>query len=106
MRENTQINVAVPAANTPVVATLPAAAADHRWRLRAVIAGYSAAPTGGLLTISDGAAVIFSVPVAAGGLIPLPPLDIQCGAGKSITGTLAAGGAGITGYVTLIGAYE
>lgn len=60
--------------------------ADHRWRIHAIVASYSA--TGiGELTITDGT---FTWTVDVTGTLVIPQLDLQCGGGAAVTLTLGA----------------
>lgn len=93
-----------PAANTAAVVTLAAAGAGKVNVIRGIAWGYSSAPTGGNLTIKDGDATVFSVPVtgAGPGFIPV------YGAGsinKALVVTLAAGGEDVVGSVNVLEAW-
>lgn len=59
--------------------------ADHRWRIKSVIASYSAAGTG-QLTISDGT---FTWTIDVPNLAVLQNLDLQCGPGAEVDVTLS-----------------
>lgn len=84
---------ATAAANTAVTATF-AAVAGMRHVLTGCIASYSAAPVGGRLTVTDGAATVYDVDIIAGGPtpIPLPAGGIMGTVGAAMVVTLAAGG--------------
>lgn len=90
------------AANTAVVQTYTAET-GRQHVLAAVLASYSAAPTGGRLTIEDAAGnVVFDADIIAGGLTPFyfdPPLAGSPGAALIIT--LAAGGGSVVGKLNL-----
>lgn len=91
------------AVNAAATVTIPAPAAGISIVLKQIDVSYSAAPTGGSVTVTDGATVDdkFDVTVAGQTNIPLPAEGLQCGAGNQVTVTLAAGGAGITGRVNV-----
>ena len=75
-----------------------AAQSGKRWNIGVVTAGYSAAPTGGLLTVYEGGNPIFQVPITDAG--PTPVLIYRRGApGNAMSIVLSAGGSGITGYL-------
>lgn len=57
---------------------------------------YSAAPTGGRLTVKDGATTLFDVDITAAGPGPLP-LVYTGSVNTALTVTLAAGGSGVIG---------
>jgi hypothetical protein len=92
-----------PAANTAAVITYTADAARQH-----VVSGlawsYSGAPTGGSLKIEDGAGnTVFAVGVTAAGpgtiLFPIPKAGTV---NRALVVTLAAGGAGVTGKVSVL----
>jgi hypothetical protein len=89
-----------PAANTAAVASL--SNGTRLIRLKSVSWSYTAAPTNGSLTISDGTrSRQHDITTGGPGFIPLD--DFESPPGVSLTATLAAGGAGITGSVWLKG---
>ena len=92
-------------ANTAAVAALPAATTNHRWRVRRVFGGYTATPTGGLLTITDGTTT-FEIPITTAVPFDFPNLDFQTVAGATPSATLAAGSGAVVGYVNLYGTLE
>lgn len=89
---------ATAAANTAVVATF-AAVAGMRHTLTGCTVSYSAAPTGGRLTVADGGATVYDVDIIAGGptAVPLPANGIAGAPGNAMTVTLAAAGAAVVG---------
>lgn len=91
---------ATAAANTAVTQTF-AAVAGQSHRLTGLVVSYSAAPTAGRVTVSDGAAVVFEVDVAAAGpvSVPLPAGGLQGSVNTAMTVTLAAAGASVVGKV-------
>lgn len=93
---------ATAAVNTAVVATVTGVA-GQTIRLLALSWSYNAAPTGGRMQIQDGATTILDVDVAASGpgSVPLPPGGIKLTSGNTLTATLAAAGAAVTGKVNL-----
>lgn len=88
------------AANTAVVQTIAAVAAKSH-RLVALSLSYSAAPTGGKITVADGASTILELDVTAGGplSVPLPAGGLKGSVNTAMTVTLAAAGAGVIGKV-------
>jgi hypothetical protein len=95
-KDETPLNSAAQETNAAAVVTLNAGASNHKNHLSRVIFSYSAAPTGGRLTIAvDGATVgTWAVTGAGPGVI-----GVNIRAAKPITVTLAAGGSGIVGDV-------
>lgn len=91
---------ATAAAATAVTQTF-AAVTGKSHRLTALAVSYSAAPTAGRVTISDGATVVFEVDITAAGplSVPLPQGGLQGTAGAAMTVTLGAAGAGVVGKV-------
>lgn len=91
-------NRSAPAANTAAVITF-AAAAGQRHHLVSVAWSYSAAPTGGRLTVEDGAGVfVFDVDITAAGPGSKDFLwPIRGEVNTAMVVTLAAGGAGVSG---------
>ncbi len=95
----TSADVHVPAVNTAAVLTY-AADVNQRHVIGQVTVSYDAAPTAGLLTITNGGTTVFSVAVTAAGPAPLvfePPLMGSYNSALVIT--LAAAGAAVTGRV-------
>lgn len=93
----------VPASNTAAVVTLTALAGQRRI-INAVQWSYTAAPTGGRLTISDGT-TRFDVDITAAGPGGFG-LCIPGDAGTEVVITLAAGGAGIVGKLNVQSSLE
>ena len=90
----------VPAGNTAAVVTYAAGAGNLANAISGVIWSYSAAPSGGLLTITDGSTVIREVAIIAGGQGQIhfdPPL--KGSPASALILTLAAGGGVIVGIV-------
>jgi hypothetical protein len=89
---------ATAAVNTAVVATF-GAVAGMRHNLIGCTVSYSAAPTGGRLTVADGGTTVYDVDIIAGGPtpIPLPAGGIVGTVGNAMTVTLAAAGAAVVG---------
>lgn len=77
-----------------------AAEAGKIWAMGLVTVGYSDTPTGGLLTIFDGANPIFRVPITQSNPTPVPVYRYG-GAGNQMSATLSAGGSGIVGYINV-----
>lgn len=87
-----------PAANTAAVITL-AATENRRHVVHFVQWSYSAAPTGGRLTITNDGALVLDVDITAGGPGGFNVYKVG-GVNKEVVITLAAGGAGITGKLS------
>jgi hypothetical protein len=95
-------------ANKEVLGDIGKPGENMRWKLISVLWSYSAAPTGGLLTIEDGAQfneakeeVPFTQAIGASGPGE-QNLGWQSGANVDTKVKLAAAGSGVTGRVTLI----
>jgi hypothetical protein len=70
------------------------------WRIVKIICGYSSAPTGGLLTITNGSSTTYlTVPVGQG--FNEINLDGRFPPNSPVTVSLAAGGAGIVGHLNV-----
>ncbi len=94
----TTADITTPAANLAATITYAAAGAGRAHVLHQLDASYSAAPTGGRLTVQNGATTIFDVDINAAGpqrFVFDPP--ILGSANSALTITLAAGGTGISG---------
>jgi hypothetical protein len=85
--------------NAVVTLTL-SARPSKRWNIGKVTVGYSAAPTGGLLTVNEGGNPIFVVPISAAGPTAVA-ISRRGAAGNPMTISLSAGGSGIVGYVNV-----
>jgi hypothetical protein len=97
-------NAAKAAADTAVVVTLTADA-NNKHVVEGLVVGYSEAPTGGKLTIADGAATVFEIPIIAGGPVYLPITIEQAAKAANLVITLAAGGGTAVGYVNVLNHY-
>jgi len=94
----------VPAADTAAVVTL-AAVPGYRWRLVAVTASYSAAPTGGGLlitglldeTVDPAQSSNFNVDIAAAGVSAPDVSALRSRPGADLVVTLAAGAGSVEG---------
>lgn len=99
-------NTHAPAANTAAVVTKAAVAAKYHV-IRKIFCGYSATPTGGLLTIQDvSGTTVFTVPIPAAGLntIDFGEKGIRTAAvNTALIVTLAAGAGAVVGYLNVIG---
>mgnify|MGYP001603033601 CR=1 FL=1 len=97
--------VHAPIADTAAVITLTAAS-GKRHVVDKIFGSYSAAPTGGLLTISLtvlGTAVSFLVTITAAGPFDFDfPVPLQGDDNTAITITLAAGGGTVVGKVNAL----
>lgn len=90
-------------ANAPASVVLPAPGPGRSRAIHGVDGGYSATPTGGQLTITDGT-TLFRVPVTTAGPIQFdfqPPLIFAPNA--AVSGSLSAAGAGVSGYFAFTG---
>lgn len=90
------------AANTAVVVTVPAHPQQYNY-LHSLQWSYDGAPTGGKLTVQDGAAgtVIWEQAITAGGPGGQDP-DVVGSLNTALVVTLAAGGAGVTGRLAAV----
>ena len=93
---------ATAAANTAVTVTITGVAGQSI-RIEHLSVSYSAAPTGGVLTVVVNAVTIWQADIIAGGptLPPLPPGGLLCQAGQNAVITLTAAGAAVTGRVNV-----
>lgn len=98
---NTPVS-ATAAANTAVTSTITGVAGQSI-RITALSVSYSAAPTGGTLTVVVNAVTIFQADITAAGLaaIPLPDGGLLCQAGQSAVLTLTAAGAAVVGRLNV-----
>lgn len=92
----------VSGANAAVALTLAAVAA-RRNGVKSIVVSYSAAPTGGRLTVTDAGATVLDIDIIAGGpfQIPLPDGVQNLAVNTALVFTLAAGGAAIVGKINL-----
>lgn len=95
-------NTATAAANTEVVITL-AASANQQRALKQVMAHYSGAPTGGLLTIeSPAATVVRRIPVTTTErIVDFPGDGLRFPGNQAVVIRLSAGGSGVIGYLNI-----
>lgn len=97
-------DVSAPAADTAAVVTYNAVA-DAQHVISGIAWGYNAVPTGGSLTVEDGAGTtVFSMPITAdgAGFIPFDPPK-RGTINTALIITLAAGGASVTGTLSILG---
>lgn len=97
-------DVHAPAVNTAAVVTYAAAGAGIAHAISGIAYSYSAAPTGGNLKVEDGAGVtVFSLDITAAGpdVVYFDPPK-KGAANTAMIVTLAAGGAGVTGKVSVL----
>lgn len=89
-------------ANAAIAITLAAVAA-RRNVVKAIVCSYSAAPTGGRLTITDNAVSVFDIdiPNTTPVVIPLPDGIQNLAVNTALVATLAAGGAAVVGKINL-----
>jgi hypothetical protein len=89
-----------PAINTAAVVTGAALPAGQAYYLESVMLSYDAVPTGGVLTIVSNATTIVRAFVVAAGTQVLS-LKTRLAAGADFTATLSAGGAAVTGSLSV-----
>jgi hypothetical protein len=96
-------DVSAPAANTAAQVQYAAGGSGVVHVIGGIAWSYSAAPTGGNLQISDGSNVIFNMDITAAGsgFIPFTPPK-KGSANTALTVTLAAGGPGVSGKVSVL----
>jgi len=102
--QHTTADVHAPSANTAAVVTY-AAVAHRRHAIRGVAWSYSAAPTGGNLKVEDGTGTtVFTMDITAAGagFVPFAP-GLAGRANTALIVTLAAGGSGVSGKVSVLG---
>jgi hypothetical protein len=94
------------ATNAAATVTYAAAGAGKYNVITGVAWSYSAAPTGGNLQIADGANVLLNIDITAAGpgffMFPTPKKGSN---NTALTLTLAAGGAGVVGRLSVLGAW-
>jgi hypothetical protein len=87
--------------NAPATIAIAAPGSGLPIQLLFLVFSYSAAPAGGLLTITDGAGITFlEQAVTSAGVGPLLP-GIELPAKSALVITLSAGGAGVVGRVSV-----
>jgi hypothetical protein len=97
-------DVHAPSANTAAVVTY-SAVSTARHAISGIAWSYSAAPTGGNLQVEDGSGTtVFSMDITAAGagFIPFDPPK-KGSLNTALIVTLAAGGGGISGKVSVLG---
>lgn len=81
-----------------------AAVPNRQHKIAGVLASYSAAPTGGRLTVADGATTILDVDLTAAGPTPIAlPRPMKGSTNTTLTVALAAGGGVIVPKLTVLG---
>ena len=97
-----------PAADTAAVVTLTAPTNNppgRAWMLGGLAWSYDGDPTGGNLSITNGGTTAFSIDITAGGAgIIIFQSPLRATDSVEVVVTLAAGGAGVTGKVNVLGA--
>jgi hypothetical protein len=90
-------------ANLPAVVTYDAVAGKSHI-ITGIAFGYDGEPTGGLLTVENGSGqIVFRIPVTTKGTGFIPfPKSKQGGVNTALIITLAAGGSGVKGYVSVL----
>lgn len=93
---------ATAAANNPVPVTVNGVAGQTQ-RLAGLSWSYSAAPTGGLLTVVVNGVTILQLDITASGpgSVPLAQGGLVCQAGQNVVVTLAAAGAAVVGRLNV-----
>lgn len=96
-------DVHAPAVNTAAIVTYALVAGQQHYITGVAWSYYGGIPTGGNLTITDGGAVVFNVDVNEEGpgffTFPRPK---SAGVGNAMVITLTAGGAAVTGKVSIL----
>lgn len=92
-----------PASNTAAVVTI-AANAEHLWALRKIVWSYDATPTGGSVKVEIGGIEVLDHDISQSGpgYIPLEDGLSSDNKNESLVVTLAAGGSGVTGKLTIL----
>jgi len=97
------VRQATSGAGAAATITLPAGTASQVRCLRGVTWSYSAAPTGGRLTIASSGGVTFDVDTPATGLNVLDLTDVYRGMpGQTVVVTLAGGGGAVVGKLNVL----
>jgi hypothetical protein len=97
-------NVHAPAAATAAVITKAAAGAGIHHVISGIAFSYSAAPTGGNLTITDGGVTVFNIDITAAGWGQINfDEPIMGDANAAMVVTLASGAGAVVGKVNLTG---
>lgn len=99
-KRTTHKTLHIPAADTAAVATIDAIAGYYHV-IDSIFWSYSAAPTGGRLTITDDGNTVLDLDITEGGPAPLPIL-LSCDVNTEVVVTLAAGGMGVAGKLTVV----
>lgn len=97
---NIKNNIHVPAAATAAVVTL-AAIENHRHVVHNIQWSYTAAPTGGRLTVAAGAVTIFDVDIIAGGPGGFNLLLKGINVNEALVVTLASGAGAVAGKLNV-----
>jgi hypothetical protein len=97
-------DIHAPGSNTAAVVTYAAAAAGISHVITGIDVAYDVAPAAAkLLTITDGGTVIYSTFLTVAGVAHLPfPHPKKGAAASAMVITLAAGGSGVTGVVSVL----
>lgn len=96
-------DVNAPAANTAAVVTY-AASEGAKHVISGLAWSYDADPTGGNIKVADDGNTVFTIDIATkgAGFFTFPHPKVQATANKNLVITLAAGGDGITGKVSIL----
>ena len=96
-------DVHVPAANVAAIVAYPATPTVYHI-LSGIAWSYDAVPVGGNITIVMNGSTVFDLDITQGGpgFFPFDPPK-RCAVGDAVSVTLAAGGAGIQGKVSVLG---
>lgn len=91
-----------PASNTAAVVTYTAVASTYHY-IGYIYWSYDGTPTGGSITVTDAGDTVFKVDItnAGPGFLPLVPPLKSAVANTAMVVTLAAGGSGISGIVSV-----
>lgn len=96
-----KLHNATPAANTALVITIAPQSSNQSVEISNLHCGYAGTPTGGLITVAN-VNGSYIMPITAQGTIARDFSDpIRGDVGATVTVTLAAGGVGVTGYLSV-----
>lgn len=95
-------HTAASAAGAAATITLTAPGVGFAWEIEGAWFSYSAAPTNGGLTVTDGGNTVLQLHVTAAGPAPLPmPEKRKGGENSAVVFTLAGGGGAVVGKLNV-----
>lgn len=94
-----QLSNNVSSANAIAAITLSAVSGASQ-QITCITAGYSATPTNGLLTITDGGTERFRIPITVSGPAPIS-IDARFTSNSAVVVSLSAGGTNVIGYLNV-----